>query len=1105
MIPTHVSHPSFRTIGRLLIALSLTVILLGMGYITITTAAPNATISLTVSPGASVAIKPTENEYISWIITPSVGQNPVRTEYVIINQDNDILYSETFTNGNGINEARIYTLPATYTVPAGLPFEQYTAKIDYYSAVGWEAEAKAVFFVSQDTGSLKIIKFNDLNLNGVRDANEPTMPGVEFNIQFPPPFSDTIFYTYTNASGEIFYQQLGTGSYTVTEIVPAGTIPTAGSARRAAIMKKDGITILNVGNATAPGGIEVLKFHDHNGNGQQDAGDAPLKDVHFDASSPCGQTATGDSDDNGSVSWSPLCVGTWSVTETVPTHYRPTTGATATTAVTSDVTSTVLFGNQGLGSLIVFKFEDKNGNGVQDAGEPAWSGVNVAYENEYGDSDACTTDDSGLCTFSDVPEGAYTVTETLPPSSAPIISDAFTATIVTGQTVTVTFPNRKLGILDVFKFEDKNGNGVQDAGEPAWPGVAVSYENNYGDSDVCTTGANGHCSFPDVPVGVYTVTETLPAFSEAVISETFTTTVAYDAAGAVIFPNRKLGNLRIIKFEDINGNGSREDNEPVWSGIAITYIDEYGDSDACTTDANGQCFFSRLPVGVYTITETPPADSAVVIGPVITTTLGYAITRTATFANRRLGGLSPHVFWDINGNGAQDWGEPDQPGFSVSYINDYGDSDTGQTDSNGDVLWPALPVGSYTTTLNLGNDCSATTDNPLTDEVQYIQTTYQIFGYRCMLYLPMMLRGWPPPTPTPTSTPTPTNTPTATPTPTPTATPTATPTPPPPYIYVPHPKSIGVDAQSNILYGASQNVNQLYVANAADDSVIAKIPVGERPYGVAVNSSTQKTYVANIDSNTVSVIDMNSNTVVKNIQFAANSNPLQVAVNTDANKIYVTLHGANQLAVIDGNSDTVIKMLPNLPGAFDVVVNRSDNQIYVSARDGHFVSIIDGANDAEVMKLYPGGETYAMAFDSVLRQLYIIIDPDGPLAQLDAPTGDIYLPLPNTIKQEEPNPNAIIIFEVKPNYDFGRRGYRLAGEAGPQGGVGIAANPTTGHFFVSNAADNTLSVFDGASLVTLATLAMDGDPGDVAVNPVTNRVYISNRTAYVMHMIEDAW
>ena len=49
------------------------------------------------------------------------------------------------------------------------------------------------------------------------------------------------------------------------------------------------------------------------------------------------------------------------------------------------------------------------------------------------------------------------------------------------------------------------------------------------------------------------------------------------------------------------------------------------------------------------------------------------------------------------------------------------------------------------------------------------------------------------------------------------------------------------------------------------DSVTKNIPVGNTPMGVAFDSDNGYTYVTNVDSNTVSVIDGSTNTVIKNI------------------------------------------------------------------------------------------------------------------------------------------------------------------------------------------------------------------------------------------------
>lgn len=93
-----------------------------------------------------------------------------------------------------------------------MPFERYTAQIIYYSSVGEEARASALFFVSQDTGALRIFKFNDRNLNGVFDGVDMPLANVLFQTRFPFPFGDTVFFGLSDSNGEIVYDQLGTGS-----------------------------------------------------------------------------------------------------------------------------------------------------------------------------------------------------------------------------------------------------------------------------------------------------------------------------------------------------------------------------------------------------------------------------------------------------------------------------------------------------------------------------------------------------------------------------------------------------------------------------------------------------------------------------------------------------------------------------------------------------------------------------------------------------------------------------------------------------------------------------------------------------------------------------
>src|SRR6266852_2051587 len=66
-------------------------------------------------------------------------------------------------------------------------------------------------------------------------------------------------------------------------------------------------------------------------------------------------------------------------------------------------------------------------------------------------------------------------------------------------------------------------------------------------------------------------------------------------------------------------------------------------------------------------------------------------------------------------------------------------------------------------------------------------------------------------------------------------------------------------------YITNQSSSTVSVIDTATDTVIATIPVGLAPFGVAVSPDGSKVYVTNISSNTVSVIDTATNTVIATI------------------------------------------------------------------------------------------------------------------------------------------------------------------------------------------------------------------------------------------------
>jgi YVTN family beta-propeller protein len=99
------------------------------------------------------------------------------------------------------------------------------------------------------------------------------------------------------------------------------------------------------------------------------------------------------------------------------------------------------------------------------------------------------------------------------------------------------------------------------------------------------------------------------------------------------------------------------------------------------------------------------------------------------------------------------------------------------------------------------------------------------------------------------------------------------------------------------------------VIDTATNTVVSTVGGMSHPRGVAVTPDGKRAYVTNAASNTVSVIDTASNTVV-GTPILVGDNPFVVTVAPDGKHAYVTNLTSNTVSVIDTASDTVAATVP---------------------------------------------------------------------------------------------------------------------------------------------------------------------------------------------------
>lgn len=171
--------------------------------------------------------------------------------------------------------------------------------------------------------------------------------------------------------------------------------------------------------------------------------------------------------------------------------YAQLTGSAETTVLHGSISGTV--------------FNDLDFDGVFDTGEPGISGVTVTLSTGA----STTTDSNGEYSFTELPPGTYTVTETNPTDWLSTTPDTVTVTLAHNEDATVNFGDAQVGTISGTVWNDVDEDGVWDSDEVGIWGVTVSlYDSSNNLVGTTTTGYDGSYIFENIAPGTYNVVET---------------------------------------------------------------------------------------------------------------------------------------------------------------------------------------------------------------------------------------------------------------------------------------------------------------------------------------------------------------------------------------------------------------------------------------------------------------------------------------------------------------------------------------------------------------------------------------------------------------------
>ncbi len=567
--------------------------------------------------------------------------------------------------------------PGTYTVVATVDSPDYTGR------------ATARFQLTPGVNLVGMV-FKDVNADGRRQEDEPGLAGA--TLELLDLETDAVLRSFTTQlDGAFAFPGLAAGGYRLREINPAGHVSTTPDLRLVGV-RLEAVTEVHFGDHPA-GTVSGLVYEDVDGDGSQDEGESGLSGVTLTLHG-AGTSRTTVTDSTGVFEFPNVQAGSYRVEETDPAGFASTTPNTRPLSVGAGGSATASFGDQSVGTISGTVFADLNASGDQEEGEPGLGGVTLLLTGREGTLTR-TTSDTGAFRFDDLTPGPYTLEEIDPAGYTSTTPNRRTLHVGSRGAASASFGDQQLATVSGIVFDDLNGNGLLEDGEPGLGNVALRLTGD-GNRRNATTLADGRFTFPNIEPGTFHLEELDPPGYTSTTPNVRVITVASGGAASATFGDQAAGNVAGIVFADQNGNGLRDDAESGLGGVAIRLLGAGGTRNTVTS-GDGTYLFTGLPPGSYTVEETDPEGFVSTTPNERAVSLARGGAASASFGDQAVKTISGVVFEDQNGNGAFDTGEPGIGGVALSLLKASDESVVHETTtaSSGLFVFADVPAGDY--------------------------------------------------------------------------------------------------------------------------------------------------------------------------------------------------------------------------------------------------------------------------------------------------------------------------------------------------------------------------------------------------------------------------